>query len=157
AKDNLHIVCPTNRRPYGFDWEEWGREDAIEVLDLAQSSLRTQPSRTYLTGHSMGGHSAWQLAVHFPNRFAATAPSAGWISFSSHAGGQQPGDTPMERMLTRASLPSRTLELKQNLAPMGVYILHGEKDDNVPVEQARKMRDELKDWHPALGYHEQPG
>src|SRR5205823_5150441 len=23
-----HIVAPTNRRPYGFDWEDWGRLDA---------------------------------------------------------------------------------------------------------------------------------
>ena len=35
------IVCPTNRRPYGFDWEEWGRWDALEVLALQkQSGLR---------------------------------------------------------------------------------------------------------------------
>src|SRR6185295_13979105 len=28
AKDDLVIACPTNRRPYGFDWEDWGRADA---------------------------------------------------------------------------------------------------------------------------------
>lgn len=28
--------CPTNRRPYGFDWEDWGRMDALEVLEVAQ-------------------------------------------------------------------------------------------------------------------------
>ncbi|HUA65686.1 MAG TPA: hypothetical protein VME24_07555, partial [Alphaproteobacteria bacterium] len=26
-----NIVVPTNRRPYGFDWEDWGRLDALEV------------------------------------------------------------------------------------------------------------------------------
>src|SRR5262249_19226057 len=25
SKRWAHIVCPTNRRPYGFDWEDWGR------------------------------------------------------------------------------------------------------------------------------------
>ena len=25
AKPWCHIVAPTNRRPYGFDWEDWGR------------------------------------------------------------------------------------------------------------------------------------
>jgi hypothetical protein len=29
------IVAPTNRRPYGFDWEEWGRMDAMEVVEDA--------------------------------------------------------------------------------------------------------------------------
>ncbi len=36
GKPGLHIVAPTNRRPYGFDWEDWGRLDAIEVLERAQ-------------------------------------------------------------------------------------------------------------------------
>ena len=31
-KDWANIVAPTNRRPYGFDWEDWGRIDAMEVL-----------------------------------------------------------------------------------------------------------------------------
>ncbi|MEO2006367.1 MAG: alpha/beta hydrolase-fold protein, partial [Candidatus Poribacteria bacterium] len=71
-----HIVAPTNRRPYGFDWEDWGRDDALEVLDIAQRELATDPQRTYLTGHSMGGHGAWHLAVTYPDRFAAVGPSA---------------------------------------------------------------------------------
>src|SRR5262249_34917457 len=49
-----HLVAPTNRRPFGFDWEDWGRLDAMEVLALAQHRLHTDPRRTYLTGHSMG-------------------------------------------------------------------------------------------------------
>ena len=85
-KPGLHIVAPTNRRPYGFDWEDWGRLDALEVLDLAQRTLQTDPRRTYLTGHSMGGHGTWHLGVTFPDRFAAIAPSAGWISMMSYAG-----------------------------------------------------------------------
>ena len=75
-KDWCHIVAPTNRRPYGFDWEDWGRMDALEVLDLAREQLGTDPQRTYLTGHSMGGHGAWHLGVTYPDRFAAVGPSA---------------------------------------------------------------------------------
>jgi poly(3-hydroxybutyrate) depolymerase len=85
-KPGLHVVAPTNRRPFGFDWEDWGRLDALEVLDLAGKELDTDPRRTYLTGHSMGGHGAWHLGVTYPDRFAAIGPSAGWISFWSYAG-----------------------------------------------------------------------
>src|SRR5207249_1249684 len=67
-----HLVAPTNRRPFGFDWEDWGRLDALEVLDHAQQLLQTDPQRTYLTGHSMGGHGAWQVGATYPDRFAAT-------------------------------------------------------------------------------------
>ena len=45
----------------------------------------------------------------------------------------------------------------RNLGPRGVYILHGDADDNVPVSQARRMREVLGTFHPDFAYHEQPG
>ena len=157
-KSWCHLVAPTNRRPFGFDWEDWGRLDALEVLDLAQKDLGTDPRRTYLTGHSMGGHGAWHLAVTFPDRFAAVGPSAGWISFWSYSTARNfKGTSGIEPLLMRAASPSRTLDLAPNLSAMGVYILHGEKDDNVPVTEARRMRKHLKAFHKDLGYHEEPG
>src|SRR5262249_677740 len=83
ARPWAHIVAPPNRRPYGFDWEDWGRLDALEVLEQARKDLGTDPRRTWLTGHSMGGHGTWYLGVTYPDRFAAIAPSAGWISMWS--------------------------------------------------------------------------
>ena len=152
-----NLVAATNRRPYGFDWEEIGRLDALEVLEEAKRIFVPDPSRIYLTGHSMGGHGTWHLGVHYPHLFAAIAPSAGWISFQSYAGGQAfQNPTPVEQMLMRAGSPSDTLGLKNNLLARGVYVLHGDADDNVPVAQARQMREALKD-HQDLAWHEQKG
>src|SRR5207248_4783492 len=53
--------------------------------------------------------------------------------------------------------PGDTLALVRNLAATGVYVLHGDADDNVPVAQARSMRKELAEFHPDFAYHEQPG
>jgi len=157
-KDWGHIVAPTNRRPFGFDWEDWGRLDAVEVLDTAGQLFGTDPSRTYLTGHSMGGHGAWQVGVQFPDRFAAIAPSAGWVSFWSYGGLIEYGTgTPVRAAFTRAASPSDTLSLSDNYADEGVYILHGDADDNVPVEQARSMRSRLAEFHTNFAYYEQPG
>ncbi len=157
-KPGLYIVAPTNRRPYGFDWEDWGRLDAIEVLELAQRVFETDPQQTYLTGHSMGGHGTWHLGVTFPDRFAAIAPSAGWISMWSYAGARvSDSASPVEQLMGRALGPSDTLALSRNLNRLGVYILHGDADDNVPVEQARRMRQVLGEFHPDFVYHEQPG
>ena len=86
SKAWAHLVAPTNRRRFGFDWEDWGRLDAVEVLEDAQSHLESDPRRVYLTGHSMGGHGVWHLGVTYPDRFAALAPSAGWVSFFSYTG-----------------------------------------------------------------------
>lgn len=161
-KPDLVIVCPTNRRPFGFDWEDWGRADAMEVLRLAAREFGTDPHRQFVTGHSMGGHGTWQLASHYPGLFAAAAPSAGWLSFASYGGPTAQdrrvlGESPFTPVFDRAARSSDTVALLGNLKGRGVYILHGDADDNVPVSQARTARDELA----ALGiepeYYEQPG
>ena len=153
-----HLVAPTNRRPYGFDWESWGRMDALEVLDLANAQLQPDPQRIYLTGHSMGGHGAWQLAALFPDHFAAVGPSAGWISFFSYTDAQRfTNATPVEALLQRATATSDTLTMETNYLQEGVYILHGTDDDNVPVAQARTMAERLGRFHHDFQYHEQPG
>lgn len=152
------IVVPTNRRPYGFDWEDWGRLDALEVLNIASTELHPDPQRIYLTGHSMGGHGAWQLGALFPSHFAADGVSAGWISFFSYAGGARfTNSTPVDKILQRASATSDTLLMKSNFLQEGVYILHGSDDDNVPVTEARQMKTELAAFDHDFNYHEQPG
>ncbi len=52
SKTWAHIVAPTNRRPYGFDWEDWGRIDALEAMTDFRGRYPVDPSRVYLTGHS---------------------------------------------------------------------------------------------------------
>lgn len=152
------IVVPTNRRPYGFDWEDWGRLDALEVLNIAKAQLHPDPQRIYLTGHSMGGHGAWQLGALFPGLFAADGVSAGWISFFSYAGGARfTNNAAIEAILQRASATSDTLLMKSNFLQEGIYILHGSEDDNVPVTEARQMRTNLAAFDHDFEYHEQPG
>ncbi|MCB9932027.1 MAG: prolyl oligopeptidase family serine peptidase [Planctomycetes bacterium] len=159
SKSWCHIVAPTNRRPFGFDWEDWGRLDALEVLGHAKASLEHDPTKVWLTGHSMGGHGTWTVGAHFPDRFAAIAPSAGWESFWSYSGGGETYElkTPVTEILDRSANPSRTLLHKNNYRQQAIYILHGDADDNVPVSEARDMRAALKDFHTDLQYFEQPG
>ena len=85
-KDWGHLVAPTNRRPFGFAWEDWGRLDALEVFDHAQDLLKTDPQHTYLTGHSMGGHGTWYLGATYPDRWAAIAPAAGYPDLLGYRG-----------------------------------------------------------------------
>ncbi len=154
-----HIVAPTNRRPYGFNWEGWGRLDALEVMDVVTQRYPIDMDRIYLTGHSMGGHGTWHLGSLYPDKFAAIGPSAGWISFWTYRyRGQQTADTTdVRRMIRRATTPSETFDHLPNYAQMGVYILHGSEDDNVPPEQSRSMVEKLQNSHNDFVYHEQPG
>lgn len=158
AKSWGHIVAPTNRRPYGHNWEDWGRLDAVEVLALAKSTLAIDTSRIYLTGHSMGGHGTWIFSATYPDQFAAIGPSAGWISFWSYGVRESAADSiPVRRLFQRAANVSNTLALVPNYQQHGIYIIHGAADDNVPVKQAYLMIDSLKNIHKDYVFHEEPG
>jgi len=163
-KDWGHIVAPTNRRPFGFNWAEWGRMDALEVLEIGKKLFQTNPSKTYLTGHSMGGHGAWILGATYPDKFAAIGPAAGYPDIIEYITRYWPtrSDSAAMRsnhfeMIYRGAKAGRMLYLVENLSPMGVYVLHGDADMVVPVSLARKMRTELARFHGNFVYHEQRG
>ncbi|MDT0675883.1 alpha/beta hydrolase [Autumnicola musiva] len=186
-KDSMHIVAATNRRPFGFAWEDWGRMDAMEVLGIAEKKYETDPQHTYLTGHSMGGHGTWYLGVTYPDRFAAIGPAAGYPDlikyrrgfvermrerpesdferfgmtkqeFMDQADGKQPTQNlqDLSDIIQRAGNTSRSLKLKENYLHYGVYVLHGEKDNVVPTDIAREMRQVLGTFHDDFAYYEYP-
>ena len=182
-KDWGHLVAPTNRRPFGFAWEDWGRLDALEVLNDAKDIFKPDPTRIYLTGHSMGGHGTWYLGATYPDHFAAIAPCAGYPDLLLYRDSflerilnstpeelerrgfpselverlnNPPTPTPVEEMMTRAGTPSRTLKLIRNYLHHGVYVLHGEKDNVVPTFLARDMRRRLGKFHNDFTYYEYP-
>lgn len=155
AKDWGHVIAPTNRRDFGFDWEDWGRWDAMEVQEIAEKMYGTDPKRTYLTGHSMGGHGTWQVGVTFPNKWAAIAPISGWYSLFSYANKTKiENPSAIENMISSASHSSYTLKLSKNYLHYGVYIQHGDADNVVPVDEARFMRKHLGEFHPDFAYLE---
>lgn len=159
-KDWAYIVAPTNRRPFGFNWEEWGRMDALEVLENARQIYKTDPSRTYLVGHSMGGHGSWYLGATYPDKWAAIAPAAGYpdvIAYRRTGTDSLLRNNPHFEMMYRGALAGRTVDLALNYLQSGVYVLHGDADAVVPVEQARRMRGILGGFHNNFCYYEYPG
>ncbi len=153
------IVSPTNRRPYGYNWEDWGRMDALEVLEIATSKFPIDKSKVYLTGHSMGGHGTWHLGAMYPDRFAAIGPSAGWISFWSYRfkDVNLNDSTPVKKMIRRPTSPSETPLFAENYKQLGVYVIHGEDDDNVLIDQAKMMVNRLEEiGHKDYQFHYQP-
>ena len=160
-KDWGVVVAPTNRRPRGFNWEDWGRMDALEVLSIAKKQFSPDPSRIYLTGHSMGGHGTWFLGATYPEKWAAIAPSAGYPTLSTYGShdGMIPDSagSPVEAIMLRASNASNVLALSKNYKSFGVYIAHGDADRTVSVEYARQMKKLLSGFHGDFSYYEHVG
>lgn len=159
SKEWTDVIAATNRRPYGFNWEYWGRLDALEVLEEAKRVFHPDLSKIYLTGHSMGGHGTWILGTTYPDKFAAIAPCASYPDIITY--GRRPDemhdDSPSYKMIERSANEGRTLSMIHNLKQSGVYIFHGDADRVVPTDQARKMRQVLGEFHPDFCYYEYPG
>ncbi|HNZ69908.1 MAG: alpha/beta hydrolase-fold protein [Bacteroidota bacterium] len=160
-KEEGDLVAPTNRRPRGFNWEDWGRMDAMEVLAITLDRLKPAPDRIYLTGHSMGGHGTWYLGATYPGKWASIAPCAGYPSLLGYASADGkipvPGENINEQNLYRASNGSNVFELARNYGASGVYVYHGDDDRTVSVEYARQMRELLGKFHTDFCYYEYPG
>jgi predicted peptidase len=105
------VVAPATSRG-------WTVDSLDTLLNRVRTRFRVDRNRVYLTGHSMGGHATWSLAMAYPNRFAAIAPVSG------------AGDP---RLAAR------------RLRRLPVWVLHGEKDTVVPVECGLVMVRALKD------------
>jgi len=161
-KNWAFVVAPTNRRRYGFDWQDWGRLDFLEVLEEVKKNYKIDENRVYLTGHSMGGHGVWHIGLSHPDLFAAIAPSAGWTTIQLYAPFflqksylfAEPEQIKYRDMVMREDVTPVFLENAMNLP---IYILHGGSDDNVPAMQARLMNNYLSKWHKNYIYNEVPG
>ncbi|MEP6701042.1 MAG: alpha/beta hydrolase-fold protein, partial [Bacteroidota bacterium] len=160
SKDWGTLVAATNRRPRGFNWEDWGRLDALEVLQLAKESFKPDPLRIYLTGHSMGGHGTWFLGATYPDKWAAIGACSGYPTLKGYgsADGLIPENSHSntEKILLRSSNQSDVIQLATNYKPLGVYVLHGDADKTVSVNYARQMRKVLADFQSDMSYYEYP-
>ena len=52
--------------------------DSFEALDAVKKQYRVDDNRIAVRGFSMGGAAAWQFAVHYPDRWFAANPGAGF-------------------------------------------------------------------------------
>ncbi len=142
------VVCPTNRRRWGFDWEDWGRRDALDVLHEVLREFRIDRRRIYLMGTSMGGHGTWHLCTSYPSIWRACMPAAAWLSIDLYIPTHLQryrlfGKTPFVELQERLYQQARTTQLFTNLRNLPVVILQGGKDDNVPPFHALLASDLL--------------
>jgi predicted esterase len=104
---------------------------AMDALDLETAEFHGDRDRTYLTGLSMGGYGAWELARNHPKRWAAVAIAAGGV-FWSYA---------PERLQQAATLPA---EYAHALGRTPIWLFHGTEDNVVSSRQSELMYQALK-------------
>jgi len=70
------VVHPYGRFSNAFKFA--GEVDVLEALEHAKSQYRIDDERVAIRGFSMGGAGVWQMTVHYPDKFFASTPGAGF-------------------------------------------------------------------------------
>jgi predicted peptidase len=144
------IVVFPQRSP-NATWQDFGATLALAALDRSIAEFKTDPSRVYLTGLSMGGNGAWYLAYRNPDRFAALVVVCGFVSGRTGASGSS------YAAIAPASASDPFGEVAQRVARLPIWIFHGDADKSVPVEESRNMAAALKAIGANVQYTELPG
>jgi acetyl esterase/lipase len=104
---------------------------AMTALDRESEEFHGDPQRTYLSGISLGGYGAWELARQNPHRWAAIAIAASGV-FWSYA---------PERWQEAATLPA---EYAHALGRTPVWLFHGSNDTVVLPRESELMYQAFK-------------
>ena len=115
------LACPTY--PSGAWFTRRAEELVLETIRQAGHRYHIDPNRVFLTGMSNGGIGAWLIGMHHAPLFAGLAPMA-------------------------SGLDDVVMPFLANLRGTPVYIIHGAKDQVMPVDLSRSIARELD----VLGY-----
>ena len=115
------LACPTV--PTGAWFTRGAEELVLATIHSVQRRYHIDPDRIFLTGMSNGGIGAWVIGMHDAPLFAGIAPMAG-------------------------GLDNVLMPFLANLRSTPIYIIHGAKDQVMPVELSRAITQELT----RLGY-----
>ena len=116
------VLAPQN--PHKKQW--WDVRALNSLLDVVVEENRVDKKRIYLTGLSRGGSAAWEMAVQYPDKFAALAVVCGMAP------------SPYAHWLNK---------------DMPVWVFHGVEDKVIPVSESDTMVKKLKEMNFDVRYH----
>ena len=115
------LACPTY--PTGAWFTRRAEEVVLATIEHVRRRYHVDPDRIFLTGMSNGGIGAWLIGMHHAPLFAGVVPMAG-------------------------GLDDVLMPFLANLRNTPIYMIHGAKDQVMPVSLSRSISRELT----ALGY-----
>lgn len=101
--------------------------DVLECMEHVKRLYNIDESRIILDGFSMGGYGAWRLGLLHPDVFKAVVIRSGAVAPPANLKGDN------------------ILDLIEQGKQNRLFIVHGDKDNAVPVENARKAVEKLKE------------
>jgi len=114
-KKDFPFVVVTPQCPDEYD--AWPSDLLVDLVDEIVLKYNVDARRVYVTGVSLGGRGTWNVAIDYPERFAAIFPVCGTYGH-----------------------PERISRIKD----VPVWAFHGDQDKVVLFSDVKKMVEELK-------------
>lgn len=152
GKNGCILLIPYGRR--NTDFQGVGEVDVLKTIELVKRDYPVDDERIYLSGVSMGGMGAWNMALRHPGMFAAITPIAGhtdmlkWWGWPAE---QVPG---FKKWLIEWDNP---VDLVMNARGQHFFVQHGEEDPLIPADQSRTMVRLAKTLGIDIPYYEHKG
>ncbi|HBS88218.1 MAG: hypothetical protein A2W91_04570 [Bacteroidetes bacterium GWF2_38_335] len=109
------VIAPQVNRPHS-----WEPDKVLTVLNYVQKNYKTDLSRVYVVGMSLGGYGTFHFAGKYPERVAAAVALCGGGNVNDAC----------------------------NIAKTNIWIQHGQKDVAVLSSESVKMYDAIKACNP---------
>lgn len=142
------VVMP--QAPPDTAWEGETEQMALQALSDSVEHWHGDRQRLYLTGLSMGGYGAWQIALDHPGMFAAAAIICGGI--------HHPND---DDRLYVEGIPVDVADpyawVAAHIGKLPTWIFNGAIDDVVPPAESHRMHAAMLARGDEVRYTEFPG
>lgn len=125
--DNYILACPT--LTYGDWWTRTAEQLVLVTIRAVTGTYHIDPERIFLTGMSNGGIGAYLIGAHYARQFAAIVPMA-------------------------SGLDHVLMPFLENFQETPLYIIHGKRDQVMPVELSRSIVDTLAELNYTYVYRE---
>ncbi len=114
--EDFPFIVVSPQCPQPFNWSNLF-DELFFLLQELKTNYKIDSTKIYLTGLSMGGYGTWELAMKYPEEFAAIVPICGWTD---------------------------NIENLHLVKRLPIWTFHGAKDDVVPISAAETIVEELK-------------
>lgn len=146
------LAIPYARR--NTDFQGVGEVDCFRVIEEMKRLYSIDPARIYLSGVSMGGMGAWNMALRHPGTFAAVTPISGQTNMFRWWGWDPDDMAGFKRFLVEWDNPE---EMATNARGQHFFAQHGEFDHLISVTETRSMVQTLRSLGLPVKYHEFTG
>lgn len=146
------LLVPYGRR--NTDFQGVGEVDVLTTLELVRRNYPVDERRVYVSGVSMGGMGAWNLALRHPGVFAAATPICGHTDMLRWWGWPADEVPPFKKWLIEWDNP---IDLVMNARSGAFFVQHGERDRLIPVQQSRNIVAAARELGIPMDYYEHAG